>query len=77
MRTEQQMWQLILGYAEKNDKIRVVTLEGSRTNVNIPKDDFQDYDITFLVTDMEAFTRDDAWLSVFGNRIMMQKPEDM
>ena len=47
MRTEQQMWQLILGYAEKNDKIRVVTLEGSRTNVTFPKTIFQDTTLRF------------------------------
>ncbi|HIR11986.1 MAG TPA: aminoglycoside 6-adenylyltransferase, partial [Candidatus Fimenecus excrementavium] len=56
---------------------RIVTLEGSRTNVNIPKDNLQDYDITFFVIDMGEFLKSDDWLSVFGNRIMMQKPEDM
>ena len=34
----------------------MVTLEGSRTNTNIPPDDFQDFDITFFVTDMDSFT---------------------
>ncbi len=33
----------------------MITLKGSRTNKNIPPDDFQDYDITFFVTDMEFF----------------------
>ena len=52
-------------------------MEGSRSNIHIPKDDFQDYDIKFLVDTMEPFLKDDDWLEVFGPRIMMQKPEDM
>lgn len=77
MRSEQQMYDIILGYAESEERIRLVTLEGSRTNRNIPPDEFQDYDITFFVTDMDSFTADDAWLDVFGKRLILQKPEDM
>lgn len=68
---------MILGFAEADERIRMVTLEGSRTNRNIPSDEFQDYDITFFVTDMQGFTADDEWLNVFGVRLIMQKPEDM
>ncbi len=77
MRSEKQVYDTILGFAEADERIRVVTLEGSRTNVNIPPDDFQDYDITFFVTDMQGFTADDEWLNVFGERFILQKPEDM
>ena len=77
MRSEKQVYDTILGFAEADERIRVVTLEGSRTNVNIPPDDFQDYDITFFVTDMQGFTADDEWLNVFGERLILQKPEDM
>ena len=77
MRTEKQIYDTILNFAKADDRIRVVTLEGSRTNINIIPDDFQDYDITFFVIDMGEFLKSDDWLSVFGNRIMMQKHEDM
>lgn len=77
MRSEKEMYDRILGFAESDERIRLVTLEGSRTNRNITKDEFQDYDITFFVTDMDSFTADDAWLEVFGERLIMQKPEDM
>ena len=77
MRTEQEMMQLILSFAENDERIRVIGMEGSRTNVNVPKDDFQDYDITYVVTDMESFKRDDKWLDYFGKRIFLQKPEAM
>jgi aminoglycoside 6-adenylyltransferase len=77
MRTEQEMMNIILSIAKQEKRIRITTLEGSRTNINIPKDKFQDFDITYFVTDMESFTKEDEWLKKFGNIIMMQKPEDM
>lgn len=45
--------------------------------INIPKDEFQDYDITYFVSDIEPFISNDDWLNQFGNIIMMQKPEDV
>lgn len=77
MRLEQEMMDLILGFAEQDDRIRLVTLEGSRTNKNIKKDKFQDYDISYFVTEMDSFKKNEQWLDVFGERIFMQKPEDM
>ena len=77
MRTEEEMMKLILDFAKNDPRIRLVTLEGSRTNANIPRDSFQDYDISYFVTDMDSFKKNDEWLDVFGKRLMMQKPEDM
>lgn len=77
MRSEEQMYDIILGFAEADERIRMVTLEGSRTNVHIVPDAFQDYDITFFVTDMESFVKDDSWLDIFGKRLILQKPEAM
>lgn len=77
MRTEQEMMDVVLSMANQDRRIRIMTLEGSRTNVIIPKDEFQDYDITYFVNDMESFIKEDEWLKRFGNIIMMQKPEDM
>lgn len=77
MRSEQEMMNLLIGFAEQDDRIRLVTLEGSRTNPNIPADRFQDYDISYFVTDLDSFKENDQWLERFGKRLMMQKPEDM
>lgn len=77
MRSESEIFDLILNFAENDERIRLVGMEGSRTNVNVPKDDFQDYDISYIVTDMESFTKNDDWLGIFGKRIIMQKPEAM
>ena len=33
--------------------------------------------ILLFVTDMDSFTSDDKWLDIFGERLILQKPEDM
>ncbi|WP_026564217.1 aminoglycoside 6-adenylyltransferase [Bacillus sp. UNC41MFS5] len=77
MRTEQEMIKLILRIAEKDERIRAVGMNGSRTNPNVPKDMFQDFDIVYLVTEMDSFLRNHNWIEVFGKRIIMQTPEAM
>ncbi|WP_072333427.1 MULTISPECIES: aminoglycoside 6-adenylyltransferase [unclassified Paenibacillus] len=77
MRSEQEMMTLLMDFAKNEDRIRLVTLEGSRTNKHIPPDAFQDYDISYFVTDLDSFKENDRWLDTFGKRLMMQKPEDM
>ncbi len=77
MRSEQEMMQLFLSIAQQDQRIRLVGMEGSRTNQNVPKDRYQDYDISYIVTDMDAFTKSEDWLDVFGKRVIMQKPEAM
>ena len=59
MRSEKEMMDLVLSLAEQDERIRIVTLEGSRANINIPKDEFQDYDITYFVSDIEPFISND------------------
>lgn len=77
MRSEQEMMDMILNYAKNDERVRAVGMEGSRTNPNVPKDRFQDYDIVFLVTEMNSFIEDKRWVDCFGSRIIMQTPEDM
>jgi aminoglycoside 6-adenylyltransferase len=77
MRTEQEIMNIILTFAKNNDDIRVVTMEGSKLNKNVPVDKFQDFDIAFIVTDIEKYKANDDWLDVFGERVILQKPEAM
>ncbi|GAB6928754.1 aminoglycoside 6-adenylyltransferase AadK [Paenibacillus sp. JCM 10914] len=77
MRTEQDMMELVLRVATQDDRIRAVTLEGSRTNPNVPRDLFQDYDISYHVTEMDSYKSDPHWIDVFGERMILQTPEDM
>ncbi|TLS37050.1 aminoglycoside 6-adenylyltransferase [Pseudalkalibacillus caeni] len=76
MRTEQEMMDVILGTAQNDERIRAVVMNGSRANPNVKKDLFQDYDIVYIVKDIETFTSDHSWVDRFGERIMMQMPED-
>lgn len=49
MRSEKEVYDIVLNFAKTDKRIHGFTLEGSRTNTNIPPDDFQDFDITFLL----------------------------
>jgi len=71
------MMKRFVDFAMNDHRIRLATLEGSRTNRNIPPDRFQDFDISYFVTDMDSFKENDQWLDIFGKRMMMQKPEAM
>lgn len=77
MRTSDEIFELVLGYAANDERIRAVGLNGSRTNPNAPKDLFQDFDIVYVVTDVNSFIEDPHWIEVFGERIIMQTPENM
>ena len=71
MRTETEMMNLILQIAETL-KVDAVALSGSRTDTKAPKDEFQDYDVVYVVDDLDNLTSDLAWLDQFGTRIIEQ-----
>ncbi len=72
MRTETEMMNLILQMAESL-KVDAVALSGSRTNDHAPKDEFQDYDVVYLVDNLENLISDLSWLDLFGKRIIDQE----
>ena len=76
MRTEKEMFQLILQIAKEDDRIRAVYMNGSRTNPNVEKDIFQDYDIVYVVKETKTFIENKEWINQFGKRLYMQYPED-
>lgn len=71
MRTESEMLNLILQIA-KNLQVEAVAMSGSRTGAKAPKDEFQDYDVVFVVDDLNNLTSDLSWLDSFGKRIIEQ-----
>lgn len=77
MRSEQEMLELILSMAKHDERIRAVILNGSRTNPNAPHDIFQDYDIVYLVTDVEPYKADLSWIARFGELMILQMPDLM
>ena len=70
-RSQEQMLRLILQVAE-NIQVEAVAMSGSRTNPKAPKDEFQDYDIVYVVDDLDNLTSDLSWLDQFGKRIIEQ-----
>lgn len=76
MRSETEMMELILGTAREDARIRAVYMNGSRTNPNVPKDIFQDYDIVYVVTETKSFIEDKTWIDRFGERLFMQYPDE-
>lgn len=75
MRKESEMFDLILGVARNDERIRAVYMNGSRTNPNVTKDIFQDFDIVYVVTETTSFIKDEQWINIFGNIIMVQEPD--
>ncbi len=74
MRSEREMLDLILNAARRDDRIRVVIMNGSRANPNAPRDIFQDFDIIYLVTDPVPFIHNLPWIDQFGERMILQLP---
>src|SRR5699024_6946923 len=77
MRKENEVRNLLKNIVINDNNIRLSVLDGSRTNDYIPQYDFQDYDISFFVTGMESYKKDDSCLGTFGDLIFIQKPEHM
>ena len=66
MRSEREMYQLILGYAQQDPRVRGVILNGSRANPTAKLDQFRDYDIVYLVTDVAPFKEGDISPRLWG-----------
>jgi aminoglycoside 6-adenylyltransferase len=75
LRTEKEMVDMIVGIAQKDKRIRAVYMNGSRTNSDVPKDIFQDYDIVYVVTETASFIKDEKWVTIFGDLLMIQEPD--
>ncbi len=75
MRSEQEMFDLILDIAEMDARIRAVCMNGSRANPNVAKDKYRDYDIVYVVTETGSFLKDKSWISRFGDIAIVQEPD--
>ena len=72
MRTEAEMLDVILKTAETL-QVEAVAMSGSRTNPKTLKDEFQDYDVVYLVENFEELISDLSWIDQFGKRIIEQE----
>ena len=83
MRTENEMFHTIINAAKSDDRVLAAYLKGSRTNPNVPKDIYQDYDImyvvllrqtrTFMLRNLQKGNFMDAAMSFSGRFVMSQK----
>jgi len=76
MRTEAEMMGLIMKKAAEDERIRAVTMDGSRANKNAAHDKYSDFDIVYFVTDVREFTKDKSWVDYFGDILIVQYPAD-
>lgn len=76
MRSESEMFEMILNTAREDRRIQAVYMNGSRTNKNAAKDIFQDYDIVYVVEEVRSFIEDRKWIDRFGERLFMQYPDE-
>ena len=72
MRTETEILDVILQTA-KTVQVKAVAMSGSRACPKAPKDEFQDYDVVYIVEDLDNLTSDLSWLNQFGKRIIEQE----
>ena len=72
MRTETEMLDVILQTA-KSLQVEAVAMSGSRTDTKASKDEFQDYDVVYVVENLDELITDLSWLDQFGKRIIEQE----
>lgn len=71
MKTDPEMLNLIL-HTAKTLQVEAVAMSGSQANPKAPKDEFQDYDVVYVVDDLDTLTSNLTWLDQFGTRIIEQ-----
>ena len=71
-RSEAQMLRLILQTAETL-QVEAVAMSGSRTDTKAPKDEFQDYDVVYVVENLDELISDLSWINQFGKRMIEQE----
>jgi len=75
MRKEAEVIKEILDFANEENKVRAVMMNGSRVNPNAIKDIMQDYDVVFFVTDLESqsYKINHNWIERFGELVILQQ----
>ena len=72
LRTEPEILDLIFQTA-KTLQVEAVAMSGSRTDTKASKDEFQDYDVVYVVENLDKLITDLSWLDQFGKRIIEQE----
>ena len=75
-RSNDEMYALIFDRANRDEHILAVLLNGSRANPLARVDEMQDFDIVYVVDELEPWLTYD-WTVDFGSVVIMQEPEGM
>lgn len=67
----------VLEVARADPRVRAAVLSGSRADPAAPVDVWSDVDVAFVVRDVAPFRADPAWIDVFGERAILQRPDAM
>jgi hypothetical protein len=71
-----QIFEKILTWADTEETIRVIIIEGSRARTDHSIDRFSDYDLDLYVTDVAQFTRSDTWIEKISPVWAMEKESE-
>lgn len=63
-------------WAEQHPLIRAFLLTSSRANPNAPMDALSDHDVILVVTDPDAFARNEDWLRALGRPMVLLRGSD-
>ena len=75
MRTESEMYAVILDIAKADDRVLAVYMNGSRANPNVAKDPYRDYDIVYVVDETRSWIEDQSWIEGLGDLAIVQEPD--
>lgn len=76
MSIHHELFDKFIGYAMKDQRIRVVEMNGSRANKQIEPDDFQDFDIVFYVNNYDQYIKNLSFIKGFGEILVKQTKND-
>lgn len=76
MRSDKEILEMIISFAKRNNNIRMVCMNGSRVNEKITPDQYQDFDVVYIVNNLYELTRDLRWIEKFGDTIIKQFPDN-
>lgn len=75
MRNEKEMLDMIINVANEDENIQAVVLYGSRADKTVNKDIYQDYDIIFVVNEIDKYHDSDYYRECFGERVLLFRPD--
>ena len=75
--TNEQVLEHLTSVAAEREDVRVLVLNGSLVNPNVPVDCFQDVDVTCFVEDVTTFIEDRSWMLPLGDVLIMQMPDEV